>query len=194
MDLEKMHSPTDVLVATTVHFPATTRLALALAEAGLRVAAVAPAEHALHRMDALSHGRTCVPHSGFVSAVAEAMTALRPAIVVPGDDRAVRGLHALHDRTEHGSIAGRNIAETIRRSLGEPSSFAIVDRKSRFATFCKHEGLLLPKTVAVRNRHEFLQQLHADGLPQVLKFDVGYGGNFVRIVRTAGEATAAFDE
>jgi glutathione synthase/RimK-type ligase-like ATP-grasp enzyme len=187
-------SPTDVLLATTVHWASTTRLALALAEAGLRVAVVAPAEHALHRMDALSHARTCLPHTGFVSAVAEAVTALRPAMVVPGDDRAVRGLHALHDRIERGSTARRNVAEAIRRSLGEPSSFAIVDLKSRFATFCQHEGLPLPRTVVVRNRREFLQCLHAEGLPQVLKLDIGSGGRCVRIVRTAGEASAAFDE
>jgi glutathione synthase/RimK-type ligase-like ATP-grasp enzyme len=187
-------SPTDVLVATTVHWASTTRLALALAEAGLRVAAVAPAEHALHRMDALTLARTCVPHSGFVSAVAEAITALRPAMVVPGDDRAVRGLHALYERVERGGTAGRNVAETIRRSLGEPSSFAIVDLKSRFATFCKREGFPLPETVAVRNRSEFLQQLDADGLPQVLKLDIGSGGRCVRIVRSASEASAAYDE
>ena len=189
-----MRCPTDVLVATTVHWAPTTRLALTLAEAGLRVAAVAPAEHALHRMDSLSHVRTCEPHSGFVSAVAEAITALRPAIVVPGDDRAVRGLHALHNRSKHGSTAERNVAKTIRRSLGDPSSFAVVDRKSRFVTFCKHEGLPHPKTITVRNRREFLQQLHADGLPQVLKLDVGSGGDCVHIVRTTCEATAAFDE
>ena len=58
-----MHDPAaaGVLVATTVHWASTTRLALALPEAGLRVAAVAPAEHALHRMDAQSHARSCVP-------------------------------------------------------------------------------------------------------------------------------------
>jgi glutathione synthase/RimK-type ligase-like ATP-grasp enzyme len=187
-------SPPDVLVATTVHWASTTRLALALAEAGLRVAAVAPAEHALHRMDALTQARTCVPHSGFVSVVAEAITALRPALVVPGDDRAVRGLHALYDRVKRAGTARRNVAEAIRRSLGEPSSFAIVDMKSRFAAFCKHEGFPLPRTVSVRNRREFLQQLQAGGLPQVLKLDVGSGGRYVRIVRTASEAPAAFDE
>lgn len=187
-------SHTDVLLATTVHWPSTTRLALALAEAGLRVAAVAPAEHALLRMDRLAHARTCLPHTGFVSAVAEAMTALRPAMVVPGDDRAVRGLHALHDRIERGRTAGRDVAAAIRRSLGAPSSFAIVDLKSRFAAFCKDEGLPLPKTVVVRNRRELLQQLSAEGLPQVLKLDVGSGGRCVRIVRAAGEALAAFDE
>ena len=110
-----MRCPTDVLVATTVHWAPTTRLALTLAEAGLRVAAVAPAEHALHRMHSLSHVRTCEPHSGFVSAVAEAMTALRPAIVVPGDDRAVHGLHVLYNRRKHGSTAERNVAKTIQR-------------------------------------------------------------------------------
>lgn len=184
-----MRRPTDVLVATTVHWAQTTRLALTLAEAGLRVAAVAPEAHALHRMPALFHTRTCVPHSGFVSAVAEAMTELRPAVVVPGDDRAVRGLHALYNRSKQ-----VRIVETIRRSLGEPSSFAVVDRKSRFATFCAYELLPYPKTVVVRSRSEFLQQLKAGGQPQVLKFDVGSSGDAVRIVRSPAEADAAFDE
>ncbi|MCL2430687.1 MAG: ATP-grasp domain-containing protein, partial [Alphaproteobacteria bacterium] len=61
-------------------------------------------------------------------------------------------------------------------------------------TFCKDEGLPFPETVTVRNRGEFLRRLQAEGLPQVLKFDVGSGGHWVRIVRTAGEASAAFDE
>jgi len=122
------------------------------------------------------------------------MRALRPALVVPGDDRAVRGLHALHGRAGKGGAAGRGIAETIRRSLGEPSSFAIVDRKSRFAAFCKAEGLPLPRTQAVRSREAFLRQLEAAGLPQVLKLDIGSGGHSVRIVRSAGEASAGFAE
>ena len=189
-----MDSPTDVLVATTVHWASTTRLALTLAEAGLRVAAVAPAEHALHRMDALTQVRACVPHSGFVSAVGAAMTALRPALVVPGDDRAVRGLHALHDRLERVGAGGRSVAATIRRSLGAPSSFAIVDRKSRFAAFCRQEGLPVPRTLAVGSRRAFLRRLPADGLPQVLKLDVGSGGHCVRIARSAAEAVRAFDE
>ncbi len=88
----------DVLVATSVHWASTTRLALALAEAGLRVAAVAPSGHALHGMDAIIDSRRCIPHSGFVAAVGKAITELCPAFVIPGDDRAVRGLHTLYDR------------------------------------------------------------------------------------------------
>jgi len=103
----------------------------------------------------------------------------------------VCGLHALYSRIEHASTAGRNVAKTSRRSLGQPSAFAIIDRKSRFATCYKYEALPLPKTVAARNRREFLRQLDTDGLTQVLKFDVRWGGGCVRI---AAKAIAAFDE
>jgi len=174
-----LDEPIDVLVATTVHWASTTRLALSFVEAGLRVAVVAPAEHALHGLGAISPTHTWVPHRCFVSAIAKITAALRPAIIVPGDDRAVRGLHALHDRVERGGAAQQGIAETIRRSLGDPSSFAIVDRKSLFAALCRDEGLPLPKTVTVQNRSDFLDRLSQEGLPQVLKLDGKWSGHGV---------------
>ncbi len=186
-------SQIDVLVVTTVHWAPTTRLALAMAEAGLRVGAVAPAEHALHRMDAIAATRVCVPHSGFAAVVDRAIRDLRPATVVPGDDRAVRGLHALYTHTLRlGGTDRRLIAKTIRRSLGNPSSFPVVALKSRFAAFCIEEGLPDPETVVVQSRSQFHALLEMRGLPQVLKLDGLWGGQGVRIIRSQAEGARAF--
>ncbi len=165
-----------------------------MAEAGLRVAAVAPAQHALHRMDAIATTRVCAPRSGFIASVAAAAAALRPTIIVPGDDRAVRGLHALHGRMarEPGPAAG--VAAVIRRSLGDPSSFPVAAQKSRFAAFCEEEGLPIPNTVTLRRRSQFHALLATRSLPQVLKIDGKWGGRGVRIARSSEEAAAAFDD
>ena len=185
--------PADVLIATTVHWASTTRLALALADSGLRIAAVAPAQHALHRMSAIAASRVCSPHSGFAGAMTKAITTLRPAMVIPGDDRAARGLYALHDRMAGRGGRGLAIARVIRRSLGDPSSFPILARKSRFADFCAAEGLPMPETVVVHGRRQFQALLACASLPQVLKLDGRWGGRGVHVIRTIAEANDAFD-
>jgi len=184
---------TDVLIATTVHWAPTTRLALSLAEAGLRVAALAPAEHALHRMGALAEVRRCNPHSGFVSRVEKAIRELSPALIIPGDDRAVRGLHLLYHRSIGGGARAKRVAETIRRSLGAPAAFPVVAWKSRFTDFCTNEGLPIPDTVTLADPREFQASRASAAAPQVLKLDGNWSGRGVSVVRSPREATAAFE-
>lgn len=184
----------DVLIATTVHWASTTRLALALAEAGLRVAAVAPAQHALHRMSAVATARRCNPHSGFVASVATATRDLSPTKIIAGDDRAVRELHRLYRGSIAGGAQGRRIADTIRGSLGAPASFPVVAQKSRFAAFCVEEGLPIPDTVTVSCHQAFEAALARAALPQVLKLDGEWSGRGVRVVRSTRGARAAFDD
>ncbi|HEY1723225.1 MAG TPA: ATP-grasp domain-containing protein [Magnetospirillaceae bacterium] len=180
-------------MATSVHWAPTSRLALAFADAGLRVAVVAPAEHALHEMDITVASYTCVPHSGFVASVGEAIAKLQPTMVVPGDDRALRGLQTLHaDATL--CRDPRGVAAIIRNSLGDPTSFPIVAQKSHFNTFCKEHDLPEPDTVLVDDRETFHALIRKRGLPQVLKLDGRWGGLGVRIIRSEAEADRAFDE
>jgi len=145
-------------------------------------------------MDAVAAARPCNPHSGFVSAVSKATLDLAPTMIVPGDDRAVRGLHRLYRRSVTGGPRGRRIAEIIDRSLGAPASFPVVARKSRFAAFCLDEGLPIPETATLACHRQFEASLARAAFPLILKLDGKWSGRGVRLVRSAHEATAAFDE
>lgn len=192
-----MAAPTDpapkVLIVTTVHWPATTRLGLALARSGCRVAAVAPARHALRRLDAVAASFTCWPHFGLDMTVAQAIDRWSPDFVVPADDRALSSLHRLHARAilERGRNAARRRA-VIETSLGDPRGFDLAARKSAFVAMAAAEGLRVPQTTVVRDLADLRRRLATAAFPQVLKVDGSWGGQGVRIVRTREEAEDAF--
>ena len=182
-----------VLIVTTVHWPATTRLALALAKAGFAVAAVAPAAHGLHKLDAVDVAVACSPHLGLATTVRRVIEQWSPDLVIPGDDRALACLHRLYATA---SVANDRRTARLRRlieaSLGDPRHFAAIERKSAFVKLAVAEGLRVPHTVVVRDVRELRRHVAAATFPQVLKIDGSWGGEGVRIVHGPAEAEQAF--
>lgn len=182
-----------VLIVTTVHWPAATRLGLALSRIGFTVGAVAPSRHGLHRLGGLAAGFRLSPHVGLAMSVARAIEQWSPDIVVPGDDRALASLHRIHARAARG--LGRDpcrMLTLIETSLGDPLHFDAIEKKSRFASLARAEGLTVPETVEVRNVDDLRRRLANGVFPRVLKVDGSWGGLGVRIVNTPAEAVQAF--
>lgn len=184
-----------ILIVATVHWPATTRLGLALAESGFAVGAVTPAHHGLRRLDSLAASFVCQPHFGLTGAVAAAIEQWSPDLVVPGDDRALATLHRLHARAlQWRGQAPRRMKALIEASLGDPRHFDIVAKKSEFVRLAKAEGLTVPQTVVVQSLADLRRHLAHAKFPQVLKVDGSWGGLGVRIVRSAREAEEVFTD
>jgi hypothetical protein len=183
-----------ILIVTTVHWPATTRLALVLAQCGFAVGAVTPAHHGLHKIERLAARFICHPHLGLVRAVAAAIEQWAPDLVVPADDRALAALHRLHARAGQGRRDASRMQKLIETSLGDPRFFGLIERKSAFVALAKAEGLPVPETLVVRDLGELHRRLETAAFPLVLKVDGTWGGLGVRIVRSALEAERAFVE
>ena len=176
-----------ILLVTTVHWPATTRLAVALANCGFAVGAVTPARHGLRRFERLACRFVCHPHVGLLRAVAAAIEQWSPDLVVPADDRAVAVLHRLHAAASH-------TRELIERSLGDPRYFEVVEKKSALVRLAAAAGVAVPDTVIVYDLDDLRRRLSHAAFPLVLKVDGTWGGEGVRIVRSAADAERAFVE
>jgi hypothetical protein len=176
-----------------VHWPATTRLGLALIEAGFSVAAVAVAEHGLRRLRRLDASFVFRPYARLAPLVRRAIETWSPDIVIPGDDPSLHALHELHGRATAGE--GREPArmlQLIERSLGDAASFRLVDTRSEFIELAKSEGLRVPGTAVIRDIADLRRHLAGASFPKVLKVDRSWGGQGVRIVHSVEDAEGAF--
>lgn len=184
-----------VLVATTVHWASTTRLCLALADGGFDVAVAAPADHGARTLNlpAIAVHYDCAPDAGATRAIAKAIDAWLPDLVIPGDDVAVASLHELSARAARGyGKKPRQLLELIARSLGDHHSFAVARKKSALVDFARSEGLLVPDTTVIGDFDALRRRLAAAPFPQVLKLDGYSGGVGVRIVRSMHDGEQNF--
>src|SRR5579883_2681143 len=145
-------TPPKILLVTAVHWPATTRLAVALANCGFAVGAVTPARHGLRRFERLACRFVCHPHVGLSRAVAAAVEQWSPDLVVPADDRAVAVLHRLHAAASH-------MRELIERSLGDPRYFEVIEKKSALVRLAAAAGVAVPDTVIVHDLEDLRRRL-----------------------------------
>jgi glutathione synthase/RimK-type ligase-like ATP-grasp enzyme len=179
-------TPTALLV-TTVHWPSTTRLALALARAGFKVAAITPAGHTVGQLSVLARHYVCHRYGQTAKRLGRAVTRaihdVAPSIVIPCDDAAIDCLHVLYAAALGVDPASQTVA-LFRRSLGTPASLPVVARKADFMRFAEANGLAIPTTKVFRDPLELRRQ-PIGPLPQVIKIDGTSGGAGVWIVRTA---------
>jgi hypothetical protein len=183
-----------VLMVATMHWPITSRLCLAMARAGITIAAVTPKHHHVGELGAVAAEFTYTRRDPMRTTLG-AISAWRPDLVVPCDEPAVVLLHLLQN--ELINAPGGRPCESIalmRRSLGEPTSFGIVCHRSELMAFAKSEGIAVPDTAVVSNRHELHGLLDKAQYPKVLKVDGSWGGLGIRIVSDAAEADRSFVE
>ena len=185
-----------VLVATTVHWVSTTRFCLALARCGCAVAVIAPSDHELHGTRGIAaHNVFDSAAGGLAEALARAIAAWSPGMVIPCDDPAAEALHALHaDALHRAGPQSSGLIALIENSLGPASSFSFAWSKSDFIAFAEAEGITVPETARVRDFGELRDRLKGMNFPVVLKVDGSWGGLGVRIVGSRDEAERAFSE
>jgi hypothetical protein len=180
-----------ILIAATSSWCTTARLAMSLANAGFTVEAVCPSRHPLRKTKVVARTHTYHGLRPLIS-FAEAISAAKPDLIVPGDDPATRHLRDLYYRERDCGQAGASLCALIERSIGASESFPVVHARTRFVGLAQEEGIRVPKSWVIADLME-LKKLATDvGFPMVLKADGTSGGDGVRIVHTFLEAERAF--
>ena len=188
-----MERPPRALIFTTINWAATAQLGLALIAKGLEVASIAPREHGIRTVKAIKQHFRSFSYSATASFVASVLARWQPDIIIPCDDLATCRLHDLYAKasTSCGSYH-ESIKIVIEKSLGDPASYSIAQRKSEFIAFAEREGLCVPETIRINHAGELASQLERSGFPQVLKLDRTSSGLGVRIVNNEDEARNAY--
>jgi hypothetical protein len=164
---------------------------MALGHAGCVVDAVCPAGHPLGQIKAV---RKTYHHRGLMAlqSFADAIAAVHPDFIIPGDDLATSCLHRLYDRELQRGEVGRPVCQLIERSLGSPESFPIVYERAAFMKLAREAGIRATKTAVIASLAELRNWILQAGLPTVLKANGTSGGTGVRVVHTLEEAEQAF--
>jgi hypothetical protein len=176
-----------VLIATTTRWIPTARLAVALANAGFVIDAVCPSKHPLANTDAI---RQTYSYRGLdpLTSFADAISAAKPDLIVPGDDRATQHLHLLYDQERYKGDAGKPICALIEHSLGASENFPVLYARTKFIQLAQEQGVRVPKTEIINDHADLKKWIAQTDLPMVLKADGTSGGDGVRIVRTLEDA------
>ena len=182
-----------VLLMSAYRWPTTTRLALALCEAGLTVEALCPVDHSLAQVKFVSKVH---PYSALnpLHSLRNAIAASKPDFLIPGDDTTAAQLHELHELTDATDPIGNNLRSLIASSLGDPKNYPSFYSRARIASLADAAGVLSPTTTNISNHDELYSQIEKVGFPAVLKSDGSFGGRGVKFAHTRAEAKRAFRE
>jgi hypothetical protein len=181
-----------ILLATTSRWFSAARLTMAFAEIGWTVEMVGPRGHPATKTTGLRHRHTfrgLAPAASFQAAIDQT----QPDLILPCDDLSTIYLHRLClDLSQQGK-AGMRTVDVLRRTLGTPSSFPVIDSRTKLMAVARAEGVRTPETSVV-TEESLPAWLAQNGMPAVLKADGSAGGRGVQKVRTIAAAEHAFAE
>lgn len=184
--------PITVLLTNTNWWPCSAHVAIALAGAGVRVAAVYPRRgHPLAKTSAVSQRFFYRPIRPMRS-LAEAIEGSSADLVLPFDDRAVSHLHRLHSQAVTNGESGKRLAHLIERSLGAPAAFPVVSSRFALLRQARAEGIPVPEMFEVSSPEDLRRWSVTQEFPWVMKTDGSWGGLGVKVVRSLKEAEACF--
>jgi len=181
--LDSVEQPA-ILLAATLWWPLSARLAARLVSYGARVSAICPRGHVLHHLPGLQRLYNYSPWATHAS-LAAAIDAARPDFVIPCDDRAVWQLHDLHR-------ARPDLRRLIEASLGRASEFGIVATRLRLLETAGELGVRVPQTRRVHGTADLRDWFAAGARPSVIKADGTWGGSGVYMVDNEPQALAAY--
>jgi hypothetical protein len=182
-----------VLLITAFRWPSTTRLALALSDAGITVEALCPVGHSLARVKFVSNVYRYLPLNPLRS-LRTAIAASKSDLVIPSDDITAAQLHELYELTNATATGSNKLRSLIAHSLGEPAKYPIFFSRAQISSVARSVGVFSPTVTNISNRTELFSQLENIGFPAVLKTNGSYGGLGVAIVHNRAEAKRAFHE
>lgn len=175
-----------ILVIATHTMPLAARMAMALSDAGFRVATLAPRGHPARLLRKVRDHFAYRPQPRWRSAL-RAIERWSPDLLVCTDDVAVSDLQVLHQRmSSSADKARRRVAGLIESSLGPAAGFQTTRNKSDFLTRVETEGLRCPRTIVIPAADRFESTPAGLTCPIVVKADQSYGGTCVRVA--AGDA------
>jgi len=180
--------PTKILLTATNRWPSSARLMIEFSRVGHIVSIVCPVHGHPSRKVKVIHGTFPYKPLAPLDSLADAIEAVKPDIIIPCDDLAVRHLHRLHSSKRARDASEVDIATLIVRSLGPPESYDTVDSRYLLLKIAREERILTPETSIIDSLGDLEQWRSAHPLPWVLKADRTTGGAGVRIARTVEEA------
>lgn len=114
-----------------------------------------------------------------------AITASRPDIIVPCDDRAVWQLHVLH-------ALRPELRGLIETSMGRPSSFSQIRSRAGVMTAAQEAHVRVPETRQVHSENDIRGWFMSHPGVAIVKLDGTWGGRGVQIVGSERQATEAW--
>ena len=190
-----MSRPPKVIIFTTIDWAATAQLGLALTKKGFEVATIAPRDHGIRNVGGIKTHFRSVSYSARASFVAQTIQRWMPDMMIPCDDLATCCLYDLHSDAVGGAGRGSDIIkEVLEKSLGDPASYSVARKKSKFMAFATGEGLRVPETVEINGPKDLANRLETSTFPQVLKLDGTSSGLGVRIVNDEREGKRAYHD
>ena len=177
--------PVALIIATTP-WPLSARLAVRLIRHGCTVDALCPRGHALRKISGM---RALHSYSAPdpMKALERAIATSKPDILVPCDDRTVWQLHVLQERRP-------DLRQLIERSMGAPRSFPLLRSRAGLMQQAAQMGIRVPRTRAIGGPEEILAWFRDHPGKAVVKLDGSWGGTGVRVVASAQEAVAAWQQ
>jgi len=173
-----------VLLAATLRWPLSARLAMRFLAYGCRVSAICPTGHFLRCVNGLDK---VFPYRGLPSldSLENAIRAANPDIVIPCDDRVVWQLHELYTRKP-------DLHPLIEVSLGTANSFEIVECRDRLLDTARDLGIRIPTTTRVTSEEDVHRWYREGQYKGVIKLDGTWGGEGVVIAHSEQEAIDTF--
>ena len=173
-----------ILLAATVWWPLSARLAMRFLEYGCRVSAVCPRGHLLRHVDGVER---VFPYRGLSSldSLEKAIRQASPDLVVPCDDRVVWQLHELYSHKP-------DLRPLIDASLGVADSFETIERRDLLLETAQTLGIRIPTTRCVRSEEEIHRWFAEVEGAAVLKLDGTFSGDGVAIAHSEREAIKVF--
>jgi hypothetical protein len=181
-----------ILLTATNRWPSSARLTVEFTRVGHFVSILCPTRGHPSRKVQTIHGTFPYRPLTPLDAVANAIEATRPDIVIPCDDLAVRHLHQLYSSKRAGYAPRVDINALIVRSLGRPESYATVDSRYLLLELSREEKILTPETSAISSLSDLEKWRSSHPFPWVLKADGTTGGVGVRIAHTLEEARSHY--
>lgn len=182
-DFEHRKRPA-ILLAATLWWPLSTRLAIRFLEYGCRVSAVCPKGHLLRHVRGLD---TIFPYRRLnsLTSLEVAIRQTIPDIVIPCDDRVVWQLHELHRLKP-------DLRPLIEASLGSADGFERVESRDLLLETAETLGIRIPRTKLITSEEEIHNWFAEGARSAVLKVDGTWGGEGVTIAHSEQEARDAF--
>jgi hypothetical protein len=179
--------PSRILITSTNWWPLAARLAAAFGASGAHVGVICPRGSPLLSVSSV---REVFKYAALspTQAVAGAMRAMKPDLVVPCDERALAHLHALHAALP----AGDGLRRLIERSLGDPACYAALRSRGQALELAGQDGSLEPASRELRSEADVREWCANRPLPAVIKADGTWGGAGVEMVDSLTSALAAF--
>ncbi|MCW6509049.1 ATP-grasp domain-containing protein [Lichenifustis flavocetrariae] len=177
------NTPT-LLVATTTWWPSVAVLASSLERAGFAVVVLCPQGHVAHA--ATRFNSIVLDNHHPRLALAAAIKAVSPSLVVPGDDRAVSHLLQLHQKGD------ADLKDIVTRSVGPASCHEVLTARVPLLRAAKKAGIPVPIFRQLPTLADLDLWIAETPPPWVLKVDRAWGGEGVRVVQTPDAARRAF--